>query len=51
VKKVKRKFLDQICGKDKDTHFYVGTVKNYPKSWIVVGLFYPRKAEPTLFDV
>lgn len=24
-----------------DTHFYVGTVHEYPNSWIIVGLFYP----------
>ena len=25
----------------KETHFYVGTVHQWPKSWIIVGLFYP----------
>jgi hypothetical protein len=25
----------------KDTYFYVGTVHRWPKSWIIVGLFYP----------
>lgn len=24
-----------------DTHFYVGTINQHPKEWIVVGLFYP----------
>jgi hypothetical protein len=24
-----------------DTHFYVGTVHQYPQTWIIVGLFYP----------
>ncbi|HEY3130765.1 MAG TPA: hypothetical protein VGL91_15015 [Acidobacteriota bacterium] len=27
-----------------DTHFYVGTVKRHPKTWIIVGLFYPPKS-------
>jgi hypothetical protein len=26
-----------------DTHFYVGTINQHPKEWIVVGLFYPPK--------
>jgi len=26
-----------------DTHFYVGTIHQHPKSWIIVGLFYPPK--------
>ena len=28
-----------------DTHFYVGTVRQHPNSWIIVGLFYPPKEE------
>jgi hypothetical protein len=26
-----------------DTHFFVGTLHQYPKNWIIVGLFYPPK--------
>ncbi len=26
-----------------DTHFFVGTVHQHPKNWIIVGLFYPPK--------
>ena len=34
-----------------DTHFFVGTVHQYPASWIIVGLFYPpRRAVGDLFD-
>jgi hypothetical protein len=34
-----------------DTHFYVGTVHGNPKSWIIVGLFYPpRPAETPLLN-
>lgn len=33
-----------------DTHFYVGTMHGPPGSWLVVGLFYPPKAEKDLFD-
>jgi hypothetical protein len=25
----------------KDTHFFVGTIRKHPMSWIIVGLFYP----------
>ena len=28
-----------------DTHFYVGTVRHHPNSWIIVGLFYPPKED------
>jgi hypothetical protein len=27
-----------------DTHFFVGTVRQHPGTWIIVGLFYPPKA-------
>jgi hypothetical protein len=34
-----------------DTHFFVGTVHQHPKNWIVVGLFYPpRPVMADLFD-
>ncbi len=26
-----------------DTHFYVGTLRDHPDSWIIIGLFYPPK--------
>ena len=32
----------------KDLHFYVGTVHQYPDSWIIVGLFYPPIAPERL---
>lgn len=38
---VKSKFLDVLCGDDRDTHFFVGTMLDYP-SWIVLGLFSPK---------
>lgn len=41
---VREKFLGELCGPGKDTHFYVGTVLRYPKSWIVLGVFWPPKA-------
>ena len=36
-----------------DTHLFVGTVRTHPRSWIIVGLFYPPKVEAvqTAFDL
>jgi hypothetical protein len=28
-----------------DTHFFVGTIHQFPDSWIIVGLFYPPKQQ------
>ena len=40
---VKQKFLDELCGPNKDTHFYVGTILAHPKNWVIIGVFYPKK--------
>ena len=50
ARSVREKFLSDICGPDKDTHFYVGTVSAHPKSWVVIGVFYPLRSPPGLFD-
>jgi hypothetical protein len=42
AKKVKQRFFDTMCGPDKDTHFFVGTVKQFG-TWIVLGVFWPKK--------
>ena len=56
--KVRNKFMDDLCGPDKDTHFFVGTVLAHPKTWVVVRVFYPKiiaggsmgDSGPTLFN-
>lgn len=48
LEKVEEKFFGEICGEDKDTHFFVGTVLEH-NSWIVLGTYYPPKEE-SLFD-
>jgi hypothetical protein len=46
AEKVREKFLNDLCGPEKDTHFYVGTILAHPKSWVVIGVFYPKKTPP-----
>lgn len=48
---VRKKFYTELCGEERDTHFFVGTILNFPKSWVVIGVFYPKREPPTLFDV
>ncbi|HXP85733.1 MAG TPA: hypothetical protein VN841_13495 [Bryobacteraceae bacterium] len=43
--KVRQKFLGQLCASDRDTHFYVGTILAYPKSWVVIGVYWPRRRD------
>ena len=42
IKDVRQKFLNDLCGADKDTYFFVGTVLQHA-SWILLGVFYPKK--------
>jgi hypothetical protein len=42
--KIRQKYLDQLCGSDKDTHFFVGNHSLYPVSFMVLGIFWPPKA-------
>lgn len=41
-KKVRDKFLTELCGPDKNTHFFVGTILAHPNTWVVIGVFYPK---------
>lgn len=47
AQKAREKFLEELCGPDKDTHFFVGTVLAHPDAWVVIGVFWPtiRKAD------
>lgn len=52
---VRKKFLEELCDPRRDTHFLVGTILAHPKTWVVVGVFWPPKPKPktadlTLFD-
>ncbi len=40
-----RKRYEEEMIQRNDTHFFVGTLSDYPKSWIIVGLFYPPKTQ------
>lgn len=43
---IRKKFLEELCSPDRDTHYFVGTVLAHPKSWVVIGLFYPKRKDP-----
>ena len=46
---VRKKFLGELCREDKDTRFFMGTHFPY-NTWLVLGVFWPPKQQPTLFD-
>jgi hypothetical protein len=43
LEKIREKFLDQMCGKTRDTIFFVGNMHQHPKSFLVLGVFWPPK--------
>ena len=51
--KFKQKYSDEMI-RENDTHFYMGTIRSRPNVWIIVGLFFPRRAsrdQPPLFKI
>lgn len=45
----RRRFLDEMCARDRDTYFYVGNQHQHPASFLVLGLFWPRgQVQPAL---
>jgi hypothetical protein len=49
LSKIKETWLDKLCSPKRDTYFYVGNIWQRPKHFMVLGVFYPPKYEPTLF--
>ncbi|WP_418606857.1 hypothetical protein [Georgenia sp. SUBG003] len=44
AKKLHReKFLDEMCGANKDTYFFVGNQHQHPRSFLVLGVFWPKR--------
>ncbi|MBM4030341.1 MAG: hypothetical protein FJ291_00980 [Planctomycetes bacterium] len=41
AQRVREKLLDELCGPDKETHLFVGTVLAHPNAWVVIGVFWP----------
>jgi len=47
---VRKRFLDELCGPDKDTYFFTGNMARYPQNFLVLGVFYPKiERQMTLF--
>ena len=48
IAKIKEKWLE-ISSSKKDVYFFVGNQWRHPKQFMILGVFYPPKSEPTLF--
>jgi hypothetical protein len=45
---VKQKFFTELCAPERDTHFYVGTILAHPRTWVIIGVYWPKKSLVTL---
>jgi hypothetical protein len=43
LRKLRDKWLDELCGPDKDTYFFVGNTLANPTGFLVLGVFWPPK--------
>lgn len=46
---LRQKFLGELCGQDKETHFFVGNHSSHFNSFMVLGVFWPPRRPPSLF--
>jgi hypothetical protein len=40
---LRRKWFDEMCGPEKDTYFFVGNMADRPGSFMILGVFWPRR--------
>lgn len=40
-KRVKAKYLTELCGPDKDTYFFTGNMLKHPRDFLILGVFWP----------
>jgi hypothetical protein len=45
LEKIRQRFLDEMCAETKDTVFFVGNMHRHPKSFLVLGVFWPPKSD------
>lgn len=49
-KRLREKWLDEVCGSDRDTAFFAGNIHRYPASFVIIGVFWPPKTTAALRD-
>jgi hypothetical protein len=45
LEKLRDRWLDEMCGEDKDTVFFVGNQYSAPEGFLVLGVFWPPKPQ------
>jgi hypothetical protein len=47
--KIRQKYVNELCGDSKDTHFFVGNHSRFPSTFMVLGVFWPPKTPQKTF--
>jgi hypothetical protein len=42
IERIRHKWLNQLCGGDRDPQFFVGNMHQHPQSFLVLGVFWPK---------
>ena len=43
IERIRQKWLDDLCGPNRDTRFFVGNMHQHPQSFLVLGVFSPKR--------
>ncbi len=41
--RMRRRWVDEVCGADRDTAFFVGNMHQHPKSFLILGVWWPPR--------
>jgi hypothetical protein len=41
--RMRKRWLDEVCGKDRDTAFFVGNMHQHPGSFLILGVWWPPR--------
>ncbi len=47
VEAIRNRWLDELCSGDRDTVFFAGNMHQHPKSFLILGVFWPRRTPYT----
>ena len=42
---IRHKFFDELCSRHRETHFFVGNMAKHTRTFLVLGVFYPRASK------
>ncbi|MFH1613522.1 MAG: hypothetical protein ABIG61_00350 [Planctomycetota bacterium] len=46
---IRKKWFSELCSPKRDTYFFVGNMHRFPKQFLILGVFYPPRSQPSLF--